>query len=100
MIAGSLFTGPAGKAVFSAGRVFTSAATTALYGLSEGYNTKIIGINVGLSAGTTALASLLSFLPSKGDLYSKMLLKPLTTGLIKGGIQLGKLFYKYPEYFH
>ncbi|MCM1296673.1 MAG: hypothetical protein NC311_14135 [Muribaculaceae bacterium] len=100
MIAGSMFAGPVGKAVLGAGRVVSSAATTALYGLSEGYDAKTIGINVGVNAGLTLLASAIPFLPSKGDLYTKILFKPLITGLIKGGVQLGKLFIKYPEFFN
>lgn len=100
MIAGSIFTGPAGTAALGAGRVVTSAVTTGLYGLSEGYDAKTIGVNIGINAGLTLGASILPFLPSKSDLYTKILFKPLITGLIKGGIQLGKLFIKYSDFFN
>lgn len=98
MIAGSLFTGPIGKSILGAGRVATSAVTTTLYGVSEGYDKKTIGLNVRISSLLTLGASLIPFIPSKGNLYSKILFKPLLTSLIKGSIQLGKIIIKYPEY--
>ena len=93
MIAGSMFAGPVGKLGLGITRVGLSAVTSASYGVSEGLSKDEINRNILLNVLATTI---FCFMPSTLS-YSQVLFKPLITGLIKGGFNLGKLFIKYPE---
>ena len=90
LIAGALFTGPLGKLALIGGRVGVSILSTALYGLSESYDRRTIGTNIGINAGITFFAGLLTYLPVN-NIVASIIAKPIMTGLIKGGIQFGKI---------
>ena len=93
MIAGSMFAGPVGKLGLGITRVGLSAVTSASYGVSEGLSKDEINRNILLNVLATTI---FCFMPSTLS-YSQVLFKPLITGLIKGGFNLGKLYIKYPE---
>ena len=86
--AASCFTGPAGTALLSVGRVCVSGLKNYYYGNSEKYEDKVITTNMLWGMVGTAAASLLMY----GNTQSKAVCAPFNIGMMKFGLSIFKIF--------